>query len=706
MSLQTVEKTLAKLSALIDANRFEELETDTLEIKPVPGVGGEWKERHKSANAFLNTRGGILILGIKEEGQGLSRRYVHTGWQAHGEAPLKELPRKFTRRHGEPLDLRDAFPPPLILDFRGGKVAVQLVDELAADKKFVFYEGEAYRRIVTGDHKLSKAEIDRQEEYREEALQARELQPVPGLTEEGLSLDKLNKFIFQLNQPVPVETMKPDMEKARPFLVRRSFLVEGKVTTLGALVCASHPGEVLGFRAQSHCYVDVPQEVARDKQDFVDGVLQLMESSLGYLLRNTQVGISARQGGVSVQEYPEELLRETVNNALAHRDYAINRQVIVAVKPGSHISIQNPGAFRSHLLIERADDGIPLRRILPEAKPRNPKLADVLRVFRKWEGRGIGMATLVNLCLANRIDLPYYSLGTEEVRLHLCGGRLLDDRMERLFNGFERHLEEKLEGGTLSLAQKLVLSYLIKSEWANELVRYTVLLTPDNNHFAELVVLERAGLIAKHGASTATHPVYVADRNLVRRSYVPELRELFGARYDALPPFLKEVLGIVYRFDRYSRAGAVSAKEASFERWAAVGGKDDIKAFDAFYRKTRRAFNDLETAGLVMKKEGTHGFGLPPPRRKQPFKPLKSRPRAPAPPPAGAPRGREAFKTLAEEFFKAARGRHDVDAVREAIGLPDSVTGRNQARNILVRLHNEGLIRRVQPGIYERMPKK
>ena len=101
------------------------------------------------------------------------------------------------------------------------------------------------------------------------------------------------------------------------------------------------------------------------------------------------------------------------------------------------------------MLIEHVEQP-PLRRILPEAKPRNPKLADVLRVFRKWEGRGIGMATLVNLCLANRIDLPYYVLGTEEVKLHLCSGKLLDDRMERLFKGFGSYLEKKLHGAPLT----------------------------------------------------------------------------------------------------------------------------------------------------------------------------------------------------------------------------------------------------------------
>ena len=99
-------------------------------------------------------------------------------------------------------------------------------------------------------------------------------------------------------------------------------------------------------------------------------------------------------------------MRETVNNALAHRDYSIDRQAIISIKPGHHVSIRNPGSFRPHLLIEHPDDPIPLRRIMPEAKARNPKLADVLRVYRKWEGKGVGMATLVNLCLENRIDLP------------------------------------------------------------------------------------------------------------------------------------------------------------------------------------------------------------------------------------------------------------------------------------------------------------
>ncbi len=611
MKIAAVDKTLNRLAELIGQGRFEELETDTLEIKAVPADSLGWRERHKSACAFLNTRGGILILGIKEEGTGTARKYVFTGWQPHAEPNLKEFPKQFTDRDRTALDLSDAFPSPMILDFMGGKVAVMLVDELPADRKFVFYRGEAYRRVLTGDHRVSESEIDKQETFREEALQARELQLVLGVTLPDLDLDKLNDYITQLNRPVKVETIKPDLESARPFLERKSFIRDGTATTLGVLVCGKHAADLLGFRCQVHGYVDVPQEIARDKQDFADNVLPLMEGSLAYLLRNIQIGVKADQGGSNRPQYPEELLRETVNNALAHRDYSINRPVILAIKPGHHIAISNPGAFRSHLLIQAPDEDLPLRRILPEAKPRNPKLADVLRVFRKWEGRGIGMATMVNLCLQNEIDLPFYRFGTEEVTLHLCAGKLVDDRMERLFEAFDRHIASKLQGSQLTDNQRRVLAYLIKSEWANEQVGYTILLTPDNNHFHELLALERQGLINKHPLSMPMYPIYVADRVLVRKDYVPELRRQFGLRFDGLDSLHKQVLSVVYRHNHYSQKRLVSAKTASFSLWhEREGSAGDIEQFDAFYRKVRYVFNQLQKDGFVEKTEGTRGYIL------------------------------------------------------------------------------------------------
>lgn len=614
-----VDPILSKLSDLIQRGRFENLEKEVLEIKSVPASGGEWKEIHKSINAFLNTRGGIVILGVKEEGKGTAKRYVLSGWKEDAEPKLKDFPKLFTDSKGIFQDLSDWIPNMKLQDIPGGRVALIYVNELSADRKFVYYDGVPFERILTGDHKIAVKKVESQEEYKEEALNFRELLPMEGLAESNLDITKLNQFIFQLNQPVPIETMKSDILQARSFLERRCFLKDGVVTVLGALVCALHPGERLGFRSHLHGYVDLAKrlgegdresQVVRDKQDFVDNVLQLMESGLGYLLRNIHVGITIREGGTSRSQYPDSLLRETVNNALAHRDYSIDRQVIIAIKPGKYIEIRNPGTFRKKLLIEWQDDSIPIRRILPEAKPKNPKLADVLRVFRKWEGRGIGMATLVNMCLQNQMDLPYYRLLSEEVCLFICTGQLLDERMERSFQSFDGYIEERLQGNALTEEQKLILSYLMKSEWANERLCYTVLLTPDNNHFEVLLHLEKCKLILKHAQSTPNYPIYIVDRVLMKRGYVQELKDLFGSVFDVLKPVEKQTLGMIYRFNHFSKEKIVSAKRASFALWYDGGGTHDgIEAFDSYYRKIRYVFNKLEKGGFIAKSDEKKKIG-------------------------------------------------------------------------------------------------
>jgi ATP-dependent DNA helicase RecG len=541
--MKTVDRLILQLEDLIRQNRFEELETETIEIKSVPATGGEWTEVARSVMAFLNKRGGVLLLGVKEENTP-ERHYRVTAWRPEAEAQVVRLAHKFTDRRNQPLDVSEWLPKREEQELLGQRVLILYVDELPADRKFCFLDGEARERVLTGDRKIPEARIAAQEEYKEEAMQARELTPVAGATLDDLNLDRLNEYIQLLNRQVKIETMKADLTAALPFLTRKAFVAGGKVTTLGMLVCGNHPADFLDFRCRVHGCVDVPQTVAQDKQVFADNVLPLMEASLGYILRNIQVGVSVESGGTSLPQYPEALLRETVNNALAHRDYSINKNVTITIRPGRQIEIRNPGTLRRSLLIEHPDGPIPLRRIIPEAKPRNPKLASVLMVYNKWEGKGIGMPTLTNLCLQDQIDLPYYRLYSEdELGLCMCAGRLVDERMEELFRSFDGYIESKLQGRVLSNEQKRVLAYLMKSEWANRDLCYTIILTPDNNHFSQLQLLDDAALISRHSESPPLHPIYVVDRILMRSDYTAELRKLYGPMaFDPLNPMQKDVL--------------------------------------------------------------------------------------------------------------------------------------------------------------------
>lgn len=156
-----------------------------------------------------------------------------------------------------------------------------------------------------------------------------------------------------------------------------------------------------------------------------------------------------------------------------------------------------------------------------------------------------------------------------------------------------------------------MLAYLIKSEWANEQLGYTILLTPDNNHFAALSGLEKAGLIQRHALSTAAYPIYLADRPLVQRTYVKELRALFGEAYESMEETARNALGVVYRHNRFCKTKVVSAKQAAFALWyERPAPSGDIKEFDTFYRKVRNIFNKLQKAGFVEKEASTRGYVL------------------------------------------------------------------------------------------------
>src|SRR5690606_809676 len=144
--------------------------------------------------------------------------------------------------------------------------------------------------------------IASQEETKEENKNARELNIVDKAGIDDIDLEKLNEYIHLLNRETKIETIKATIEDALPFLTRKKFIVGSKVTTLGLLVCGRHIKDFLGWRVQVDGFVDTPYEVAQDKKSLIDNVIPLMQRSLGYILKNIQVGVSAEKGGTSKPE--------------------------------------------------------------------------------------------------------------------------------------------------------------------------------------------------------------------------------------------------------------------------------------------------------------------------------------------------------------------------------------------------------------------
>jgi predicted HTH transcriptional regulator len=601
--MRTIDKFLEQVEQCIQTDTYTPVETEKIELKDLSS-GGDWKELYKTVCAFLNTGGGIVVVGIKEDTK--QKRFRFTGYDANNEDKIKQLPQQFTNDKGESLNLTNYVRPDWIeiKPFATGQVCLVFVEKLPDEEKYVFYNNEAYERRMTGDHKVDREKIRKQQELKEELRSAIELSLVPNVTLNDLDVEKLNDFIIRLNTGKKVETVKADIQAAIPFLSRKRMIRDGNPTLLGMLVCGKYIEDYMGGKCELDAYFETGRVFADDRKVYKDNIIPLMESGWNYTFSKTGTGISIEKGGSAIYEYPREIIRETINNALAHRDYTSGRFSILRVRNNEYIEIRNPGKFRQEQLL-REENPIRLRRIIPLPKARNPHLADILKVYNRWEGKGIGLASLTAFALNNEIDVPYYRIYPgDEIGLYIPKGKTLDEHCEGWLNSFNKYILTKTNGVRLTSEQKSVLSYFYKCESLNESERFTINLTPDNNHFDAIRDLERWGLVYQLPQTTTELQVYGIDPVLKKKEFHTELREIYGNAYDTLNNESKEILGAIYQHNEYGATAEVSANLISnylyFKKNSSLN--IDINRLDNFKRKIRTLINRLEKEAYIQRK--------------------------------------------------------------------------------------------------------
>jgi len=557
---------------------FEKLESHVLEVKDLSRAKdvADWKQLYITVSAFLNTDGGLVLCGIKENEK--EKNYEITGFNSEHEDKIRaELTsgNHFTDDERNALKLDHRNITFKLFNFRGKQIGVVNVHPFADDEKFVFYRktNTAYIREMTGDKKLTQAQLEAHQEYKRELEYARELRPVPDATIEDLDLGKIQQLVRLLNESGPFLSVPESMEEAMPFLDSNYFIQNNQVTLLGMLTCGRDAFYHLDKRAEVDCFLDTTNKafVTADRRYFKGTITHLMDDSVQFVARNIKVATSYEGNGKAVPEYPLDLLRECINNAIAHRDYKSNRPVQVIIQPDQKIVIKNPGTFKQKMLIEIPDDDQTIYRIappkgLPESK--NPKLANFLKEIQFIENRGVGMATLVGEALEHRIGMPYYTMDADTVILNIPTGNILDFKTKAILQIYDRFITNKLTKKMNRESAETILAYLIKAEDIDAYERATILLTKENNHLKTIKDLVRVKLIEEHPNSPKHHPIYRVHRQLRKTEYYDELEEIFGAnQFKALSDKEQQMLNAVYinqHFGRTYNLGDEEENKAQF----------------------------------------------------------------------------------------------------------------------------------------------
>lgn len=388
----------SSLDAMVERLRRLGLEPTEIEVKAA--VGGLPKTVVETLSAFANGDGGTLLLGLDEDGFRLAPGFDATKIR---DALADACHQKVT--------------PPIrtsieVVDFEGAHVVRLDVEEIdPVDKPcFVTDRGEyngSYVRGGDGDRKLSRYEVTQLLSNREQPTHDQEV-----VVE--ASLDDLDpRMVEQVlrhagdRSPRAFDGVEPVTALTRLGAVRE---VDGapRPTLAGLVSLGVYPQQFFPQLFASVVVLPTTQmgELGPEGERFlenvtVDGPIPVILHEVTTVLRRnmSRAAIVRGLGREDRYDYPTEVIRELVTNALMHRDYSPESrgtQVQIELYP-DRLVVKSPGGLFGGVTV----DQLGADRI--ESKSRNATLAKLLADVPLpdrpnetiAENRGSGLVTAV-----------------------------------------------------------------------------------------------------------------------------------------------------------------------------------------------------------------------------------------------------------------------------------------------------------------------
>lgn len=322
-------------------------------------------------SAFANGEGGVLIIGIEDDGEITGFKYYKAKpIEQYIEAPFDYLTR-IPKYEIERLEVRNSV---------GEKDEILIFHiEPSYDSMISLKDESVYLRINDKSKKLSYTQITQLEYDRGSRKYEEELVGYSSI--EDVNEELVEEFRQLLNTNVSTERL----------LKARGFLREGKLTVAGLLLFSDNISAFLpsarirfmryeGMKEESGTRMNIIKDITFDQA--LPTAIREASNFIRTQLRDfTFLGKDGRF--VTLPEYPEFAWFEGIVNAIVHRRYDNHGDHIRIKMFDDRLEIYSPGALPA---------SVTLVNIKEERYSRNPKLAAALTQY-KWvreSNEGVG----------------------------------------------------------------------------------------------------------------------------------------------------------------------------------------------------------------------------------------------------------------------------------------------------------------------------
>ena len=335
-------------------------ESETLEFKSSFSL---WKEIIEALCAFSNRSGGTVIVGLNDNGN-------LTGSEI-GHKTIEDFVAK-TKVNTDPV----LYPSIQTKTHGLGEIAEISIQE--SDQKPVFAFGKAFIRVGRTSVKLSSAEI------RDLASKYKQIDFDSQISSESIKELEISE------QVMGVVRRKISDFNAKKF-IRWQKLTRGELLNNAAYLCFTQKNT-----EYYHACIKVGRFKGTDMVTILDmahidvGLLAATEDVLSFIKRNISMAVDFDGGAARIErwEYPLEALRETITNAIVHRDYTDNGQINIRIFD-DRLEVWSPG------LLPR---GLTPEEIIRENRsvPRNRNIAAVFFHAGLIESWGSGFPRILS----------------------------------------------------------------------------------------------------------------------------------------------------------------------------------------------------------------------------------------------------------------------------------------------------------------------